>query len=98
MVPHRFSEEERQPVLATINHPQYADLTPAQIVARLAEQKVFIGSESTIYRIMRQENLLNHHSGSRPPLPPQELPVLAATGIKQVLAWNISLLPAAVKG
>lgn len=98
MVPHRFSEEERQQVLATINDPEYADLTPAQIVARLAEQKVFIGSESTIYRIMRQEGLLNHRGRSRPPRPPQEPPVLEATGIKQVLAWDITLLPGPVKG
>ena len=98
MVPHRFSEEERQQVLATINDPEYADLTPAQIVARLTEQGGWVGSESSIYRIMRQEGLLNHRGRSRPPRQPQEPPALEATGINQVLAWDITLLPGPVKG
>jgi len=97
-VPHQFSEEERQQVLETINDPKYADLTPAQIVAKLADQSIFVGSESTVYRIMRQEGLLIHRGRCRKPRPPQEPPVLEATGIKQVLAWDITLLPAPVKG
>jgi len=97
-VMHRFSEEERQQVLSTVNDPRFADLTPNQIVAILAEEGVYVGSESTIYRIMRQEGLLNHRGRSRPPREPREPPVLAATGIHQVLAWDITLLPGPVKG
>jgi transposase InsO family protein len=97
-VAHRFSREEREIVLATVNDPRFADLTPAQIVAILAEEKVYVGSESTIYRIMRQEGLLNHRGRSCPPREPREPPVLEATGIHQVLAWDITLLPGPVKG
>ena len=97
-VAHRFSEEERQQVLVTINDPRFADLTPSQIVAILAEEGVYVGSESTIYRIMRQEGLLNHRGRSRPPREPREPPVLEATGIHQVLAWDITLLPGPAKG
>jgi transposase InsO family protein len=97
-VMHRFSEEERQQVLSTVNDPRFADLTPSQIVAILAEEGVYVGSESTIYRIMRQEGLLNHRGRSRPPREPREPPVLEATGIHQVLAWDITLLPGTVKG
>lgn len=97
-VAHRFSREERQIVLATVNNPRFADLTPSQIVAILAEEGVYVGSESTIYRIMRQEGLLNHRGRTRPPRAPKEAPVLEATGIHQVLAWDITLLPGTVKG
>ena len=97
-VMHRFSEEERQQVLSTVNDPRFADLTPSQIVAILAEERVYVGSESTIYRIMRHEGLLNHRGRSRPPREPREPPVLKATGIHQVLAWDITLLPGPVKG
>jgi len=97
-VMHRLSEEDRQQVLSTINDPRFADLTPNQIVAILAEEGVYVGSESTIYRIMRQEGLLNHRGRSRPPREPREPPVLEATGIHQVLAWDITLLPGPVKG
>jgi transposase InsO family protein len=95
---HRLSEEERERVLSTVNDPRFADLTPGQIVAILAEEEVYVGSESTIYRIMRQEGLLNHRGRSRPPREPREPPVLEATGIHRVLAWDITLLPRPIKG
>ena len=98
VVAHRFSDEERQQVLDTVNDSRFADLTPAQIVAILAEEGVYVGSESSIYRIMRQEGLLNHRGRSRPPREAKEPPVLEATGIHQVLAWDITLLPGPVKG
>ena len=97
-VAHRFSKEERQIALTTVNDPRFADLTPSQIVAILAEEGLYVGSESTIYRIMRQEGLLNHRGRSRPPREPREPPALEASGIHQVLAWDITLLPGPVKG
>ena len=97
-VSHRFSREERQIVLQTVNDPRFADLTPSQIVAILAEEGLYVGSESTIYRLLRQEGLLNHRGRSRPPREPREPPMLEATGIHQVLAWDITLLPGPVKG
>jgi len=97
-VSHRFSDEERKRLIETINNARFADLHPAQIVAILAEEKDYVGSESTIYRIMRQEGLLNHRGRSRQPSKKKEVPVLEATGIHQVLAWDITLLPGPAKG
>ena len=67
-------------------------------MATLAEERVYVGSESTIYRIMRQEGLLHHCGRTRPPREAREVPVLEATGIHQVLAWDITLFPGPVKG
>ncbi|MCP9801536.1 helix-turn-helix domain-containing protein [Synechococcus sp. RedBA-s] len=97
-VVHRFSAEERQHVIEIVNDPRFADLTPAQIVAVLAEEQIYVGSESTIYRIMRQESLLNYRGRTHLPRAPREVPVLEATGIHQVLAWDITLLPSPLKG
>ena len=97
-ISHRFSTEERQLVLSTVNDPRFADLTPGQIVAILAEERNYVGSESTMYRIMRQEGLLNHRGRCRLPREPRDPPVLEATGIHQVLAWDITLLPGPVQG
>jgi transposase InsO family protein len=85
-------------VIDSVNDPRFADLTPAQIVAILAEERMYVGSESTIYRILRQEGLLNHRGRARSPREPRPVPVLEATGIYQVLAWDITLLPGPVKG
>jgi len=97
-VKHRFSPQERQRVLNTVTEPHFADLTPAQIVAILAEDGIYVGSESTIYRIMREEGLLPHRGRSRPARAPRPTPVLEASGIHQVLAWDITLLPGPSKG
>jgi transposase len=69
-VGHRFTAEERRRVLDTVNDPRFADLTPAQIVAILAEERVYVGSESTFYRIMREEGLLMHRGRTRQPREP----------------------------
>jgi len=91
---HRFNEEERQQVLSTVNDPRFGNLTPNQIVAILAKEGVYMRSESTINRILSDEGLLNHRGRSRPPREPREPPRLEATGIHQVQAWDITLLPA----
>ena len=41
-------------MIDTINDPRFADLPPGQIVAILAEEQQYVGSEMTIYRIMRE--------------------------------------------
>jgi hypothetical protein len=97
-VAHKFSEAERQQVIDTVNNPRFAELLPAQIIAILAEEKRYIGSEMTIYRILREEGLLNHQYRSWQPRQPREVPKLTATGIHQVLAWDITLVPGPVKG
>ena len=43
------------------------------------------------------EELLNHRGRTRPAREPREPPMLVATGIHQVLAWDITLLPGPVK-
>ncbi|MFO8237511.1 MAG: hypothetical protein R6U00_04490 [Prochlorococcaceae cyanobacterium] len=92
-VMHRFTEEERQQVLSSVNDPRFADLTPNQIVAILAEEGIYVGFESTINRIMRQGGLLNHRGRSLPPREPREPAVLEVMGVHQVLACDITLLP-----
>ena len=97
-VAHKFSAKERQRVIDTVNDPRFADLPPGQIVAILAEEKQYIGSEMTIYRIMREKGLLNHRGRARQPRESRDVPMLTATAIHQVLAWDITLVPGPVKG
>lgn len=97
-VAHKFTAKERQRVIETVNDPRFADLPPGQIVAILAEEEEYVASEMTIYRIMREEGLLNHRGKARSPRERREVPMLTATAIHQVLAWDITLLPGPVKG
>ena len=89
---------KRQKIINVINEIGFAHLPPAQIVAILAEEGNYIGSEMTIYRIMREEGLLNHRGRARQIRKKREVPMLEARGIKQVLAWDMTLLPSPIIG
>jgi putative transposase len=92
-----LSKKEREEVIATMNQPAYRDLSPNQVVPLLATEGRYLASESTIYRILREENLLHHRGRSRAPVrrPPAEH---VATGPNQVCSWDITYLRAAVMG
>ena len=50
----RLSEEERKVILETCNAPEHADLPPSQIVPRLADEGIYLASESSFYRVPRE--------------------------------------------
>jgi transposase InsO family protein len=93
----RLSDTERRRVLKLVNSPVYRDLPPKQIVAKLADEGVYVASESTMYRLLREAKQNAHRQRSKPPQstkPPERV----ATGPAQVLCWDITYLPAAVRG
>lgn len=93
----KLSSSERAQVLTIVNQPEYRDLSPAQIVPLLADQGIYVASESTIYRILRQEGQAAHRAAARPARhqAPQEF---VATGPNQVWSWDITYLRAPIAG
>lgn len=96
-VQQRLTEEERKEILRVVNLPQFRDLTPAEIVAILAENGQFIGSERSIYRVLKEHNQLTHRGpGKRSE--PRVRPSHVATGPGQLLSWDITYLHTNIKG
>jgi putative transposase len=96
--PHnRLTYRERLRVLATLNAPAYRDLSPKQIVPRLADQGQYIGSESTMYRILRDEGQLAHRGRAKPPVT-RTVEEHVATAPNQVWSWDITYLQTTIKG
>ena len=62
----KLRPEEREEILQTVNSPEYRDLPPKQIVPKLADEGIYLASESTFYRILREERLLAHRARSKP--------------------------------
>ena len=62
---HKLSLLERAVVLAVANSAEYGHLPPSQIVPRLTDQQRYVASESTFYRILREENQLAHRRPER---------------------------------
>ena len=92
-----LSEAEKMLIIAVATSPQFKDLSPSQIVPILAESGVYIGSEASFYRILRENKLLAHRSRSKPSRhnKPKEY---VATGPNQVWSWDITYLSSSVRG
>lgn len=93
----RLSDEERQRVLEIANRSEFRDLPPGQIVPHLAERGVYVASESTFYRVLRENRQLKHRSKARPARQhrPREH---VAFGPCQVWSWDITYLRTDVRG
>jgi len=48
----KLAETERQHVLSVLRSPEYCDLAPAQVWARLLDDGVYLCSISTMYRLL----------------------------------------------
>ena len=92
-----FSPAERAHVLEVVNSPAYRDLPPKQVVPRLADDGRYIGSESTIYRILRAENQ-DAHRGRAKPRTVRSVDAHVATAPNQVWSWDITYLLSSLRG
>lgn len=92
----KLSDSERRRVIETANSKEFRDLSPKQIVPKLADRGEYIASESTFYRVLREEGLMKHREHTREPRPrPAEL---IATGPNQVHSWDITYMRSPVRG
>lgn len=93
----RLTPEERERVLAIARSPEYCDLPPSQIVPRLADEGLYVASESSFYRILREEKELSHRRRSKPPTS-RAPSAKKATGPEQVWSWDVSYLRGPILG
>lgn len=93
----KLTEEEKDEIIKVCNKAEYADLTPAQIVPKLADQGIYIASESSFYRVLKEEK---QNTKRTPVNRPSSKAVTThiATGPNQVWSWDITWLPAEIMG
>jgi len=89
---------KRQRIIKVVNEPEHADLAPVQIVPKLADDGRYIGSESTLYRVLKEEKQLNHRQKAKPASPAKKPRALTATGPNQIYTWDITYLPTLIRG
>ena len=97
-VPQKLTEEERVEIIAICNSERFKDMNPHEIVATLAQENVYIASESTFYRVLKKEKLLYERSNSKPRKKADKPPELVATAPNQVWCWDITWLPLKIRG
>ena len=95
---HALTPAERERVVAVANEPRFADLPPAQIVPRLADEGVYLASESTFHRVLRDVGQHAHRGRAKRPQSRRPATTHLATAPRQVWCWDVTWLPSAVAG
>lgn len=93
----KLSEAEKETIISTANQPEFKSLPPSQIVPRLADEGVYIASESTMYRVLKEKDMHHHRGRSKKPCS-KPISTHCATGPNQVWMWDITWLPGPAKG
>jgi transposase InsO family protein len=94
---HALTPEERRCVIEIATSPAYRNLSIRQVVPLLADQGVYVASESTFYRVLHEEQLMAHRNPARP-AKHHKPRALVADGPCQVWSWDITYLRAATRG
>lgn len=95
---HALSAAERARLLEVANEPRFAAVPPARIVPMLADEGVYLASESSFARVLRQEGQNAHRGRAKAPRPVRPPTTHVATAPRQVWCWDMTYLPAAVLG
>lgn len=93
-----LSEQERKQIMAVVNEPRFADVPPARIVPMLADEGVYLASESTICRLLREHGQNSHRGRAKAPSAQRMPTTHVATAPRQVWCWDMTYLPATVVG
>lgn len=93
-----LNKAEREQVLRVANEPRFADLPPARIVPMLADEGVYIASESTFSRVLRANGQAARRGRAKSPRPSRPPTTHIATAPGQVWCWDMTYLPASVVG
>lgn len=93
-----LNTEEKDAILAVCNSAEYQSLPPSQIVPCLADQGVYLASESTFYRVLREHGQAHRRGRAQPPRAVPRPRAWVAYAPLQTWSWDITFLPTAVRG
>lgn len=97
MPANKMSGFEKKMIESVLIAPEYEKTNPNQIVPILADQGIYLGSESTMYRILRELKMIKHRDSSKP-ASRKRPDSFVASGPNQIWSWDITYLPSEVKG
>jgi transposase InsO family protein len=93
----KLSEIEREQILVVVNSGEFASLPPSQIVPALADQGVYLASESSMYRLLKEKEMQHHRGRAKKPSS-RVVTSHLATAPNQLWSWDITWLPAEIRG
>jgi putative transposase len=94
----KLSEAERARIIEVCNQPEFASLPPSQIVPALADHGVYLASESSFYRVLREAGQVQHRGTANSPRPLTKPTSYKAEKPNQVWSWDITYLASTILG
>ena len=95
---HALSPDERAKLLSVANEPRFASVPPARIVPMLADEGVYLASESSFTRVLRAHGQSKHRGRVKVPRPVRPPTTHIAVAVREVWCWDMTYLPAVVMG
>ena len=93
----KITDQERALIIKTSASEIYVNLSPHQIVSWLADDGIYIASESTFYRVLNAEKLTAHRGLSKPRIVKRPK-AYEAFRPNQIYSWDITYLQSSVRG
>jgi len=89
--PRALSAAERAQVLEVLHSERFVDEAPATVYAKLLDEGVYLCSEATMYRILREAGEVRERR-RQATHPPKVKPELLASGPNEIWSWDITKL------
>lgn len=86
--PRALSPLERQQILEVLHSERFVDIAPAEVWATLLDEGVYLGSQSTFYRLLRAASGTGERR-RQATHPASVKPELIARGPNEVYSWDI---------
>jgi putative transposase len=93
----KLSNFECEKIKSISLSPEFCDMSPHQIVPHLADKGEYVASESSFYRVLKQESLLNHRGKSKPRTVTRPR-AFEATRPNELYSWDITYLLTRTRG
>jgi transposase InsO family protein len=95
---HALSEAERVRIIEIANEPRFAETPPARIVRALADEGIYIASESSFHRVLRTHGQMNRRGRAHPPRTSRPPTTHIAIRPGDVWCWDLTFLPRQIQG
>ena len=86
--PRALSDVERKQIKAVLESDEFVDEAPATVYAKLLDQGIYLGSVSTMYRILHEHDEVRERR-RQATHPAHKKPELIATSPNSVWSWDI---------
>ena len=93
----KLAQREREQMVAMAARPEFCNVSPHQIVPRLADRGEYLASESSFYRVLKMEQLLAHR-GRATPAHRARPRAYEVTAPRTLFSWDITYVLSQIRG